>query len=126
MALSAAQLFLARDRVKDVLETYLESSIALERANNIVQALAFEDDDPVDVAGEMLKNQKIDNINAVILRVAEAWRQVNTELQSEATPQETAGSDPDVKKSNTRRRYSEVREIDITTTKSRNKRARSI
>jgi hypothetical protein len=50
MALSANQLFLARDRVRNVLEAHLESQLALERANNIAQALVFEVEDPVEVA----------------------------------------------------------------------------
>lgn len=44
-----------RERVKDALTPHLGAQTALERANNIVQALAFDDLEPQRVAFEMLR-----------------------------------------------------------------------
>ena len=44
-----------RERVRGVLEPHLGPQHALERANNIVQALAFDDLEPQRVAFEMLR-----------------------------------------------------------------------
>jgi hypothetical protein len=50
-----AVLIQGRERVRDVLEPHLGASCALERANNIAQALVFEDVEPRGVALEMLR-----------------------------------------------------------------------
>ncbi|MDB4975167.1 MAG: hypothetical protein JWN48_3508 [Myxococcaceae bacterium] len=52
---SPAVLMLGRERVRDVLEPHLGATCALERANNIAQALAIEDAQPDAVAFEMLR-----------------------------------------------------------------------
>jgi hypothetical protein len=50
-----AVLIQGRERVRDVLEPHLGAACALERANNIAQALVFEDVEPRTVALEMLR-----------------------------------------------------------------------
>jgi hypothetical protein len=111
MALSANQLFLARDRVRNVLEAHLESQLALERANNIAQALVFEVEDPVEVALAMLRNEPIDNIDDVVQQVAEAWREKHTRERLKSCVQETLHAETDTDTPNTSRRYSEIREV---------------
>jgi len=108
MTLSANQLFLARDRVRSVLEAHLESQLALERANNIAQALVFEVEDPVDVALAMLRNQPIENIDDVVQQVAEAWREKHTREHLNSCLQERLS---DTRISNPSRRYSEIRDL---------------
>ncbi len=53
--LTYAVLIQGRERVRSVLEPHLGASCALERANNIAQALVFEDVEPRTVALEMLR-----------------------------------------------------------------------
>jgi hypothetical protein len=53
--LSYAVLVRGRERVRDALEPHLGPQHALERANNIVQALALDDIEPQRVAFEMLR-----------------------------------------------------------------------
>jgi hypothetical protein len=50
-----AVLIRGRERVREVLEPHLGACCALERANNIAQALVFEDVEPRTVALEMLR-----------------------------------------------------------------------
>jgi len=71
------QLRSARDEIKTVLEPYIGQERALERANNIAQALMFPDDeDPVTVAFDMLLHMPIKDIWSVASQVAEAWQTV--------------------------------------------------
>jgi hypothetical protein len=51
-----ASLIRARERVRRVLEPHLGADHALERANNITQALVFDDAEPAFVAREMLRH----------------------------------------------------------------------
>ncbi len=51
-----AALIQARERVRRVLEPHLGPDHALERANNITQALVFDDAEPAGVAREMLRH----------------------------------------------------------------------
>jgi len=51
-----AALIAARERVRQVLEPHLGPTHALERANNITQALVFDDTEPAYVALEMLRH----------------------------------------------------------------------
>ncbi len=48
-------LIRGRERVREVLEPHLGAACALERANNIAQALVFDDVEPRVVALEMLR-----------------------------------------------------------------------
>ncbi|MBN1655602.1 MAG: hypothetical protein JXA30_17680 [Deltaproteobacteria bacterium] len=111
MTLSANQLFLARDRVKTVLEAHLEKQLALERANNIAQVLVFEVDDPADVALAMLRNQHIDNINDVVSQVAEAWYEKKTGGWIKARIPESMRADSTIEAAHPSRRKSEIREL---------------
>jgi hypothetical protein len=52
---SYAYLIQGRERVRSVLEPHLGPAHALERANNIAQALIFADTEPRNVAFEMLR-----------------------------------------------------------------------
>lgn len=111
MALSTNQLFLARDRVRNVLEAHLESQLALERANNIAQVLVFEVEDPVAVALAMLRNEPIDNIDDVVQQVAEAWQQKHTRERAESCVHERYCVDTGANRLNTSRHYSEIRQV---------------
>jgi hypothetical protein len=51
-----AELIHGRERVRSVLEPHLGPTHALERANNIVQALVYEDTETHPVALEMLRH----------------------------------------------------------------------
>ncbi len=55
-----AALIRARERVRRVLEPHLGPAHALERANNITQALVFDDEEPAYVAREMLRHMPSD------------------------------------------------------------------
>jgi hypothetical protein len=65
---------IGRDRITEVLEPHLGPSHALERANNIAQALVFADDDPTYIALEMLRKSGLNNTPEVAAKVGEAWR----------------------------------------------------
>jgi hypothetical protein len=60
--------------MSDVLNRYLEPSSALERANNIAQALVLGAEDPALIAMEMLDDMGIGNVNSVAAEVKKAWR----------------------------------------------------
>lgn len=64
-----------RDRVSEVLEPLLGEAAALERANNIVQALVFGARDPAKVASDMLRHAGLKDTPAVAARVDRAWRE---------------------------------------------------
>ncbi|MBN1654773.1 MAG: hypothetical protein JXA30_13460 [Deltaproteobacteria bacterium] len=64
---------IGRDRITEVLEPHLGPSNALERANNIAQALAFTDDDPAHVALEMLGKTGLANTREVAAKVGQVW-----------------------------------------------------
>jgi hypothetical protein len=76
---SRAVLMRGRERVRDVLEPHLGHEHALERANNIAQALALEDAEPQAVAFEMLRQLPGDVRRALASAVERAWL---TELES--------------------------------------------
>ena len=59
--------------MNDVLARYLEPSHAMERANNIAQALVFGAEDPAHIAYEMLNNLGLSNTLAVAAEVGRAW-----------------------------------------------------
>jgi len=68
-----AVLMRGRERVRDVLEPHLGHEQALERANNIAQALALEDAEPWVVAFEMLRQLPGDVRRALAHAVERAW-----------------------------------------------------
>ena len=70
---SLAILMRGRERVRDVLEPHLGSERALERANNIAQALALEDAEPEEVAFEMLRNLPGETRRSLAFAVRRAW-----------------------------------------------------
>jgi len=73
---SRAVLMRGRERVRDVLEPHLGHEHALERANNIAQALALEDAEPAAVAFEMLRQLPADIRQRVADAVRRAWLSV--------------------------------------------------
>jgi hypothetical protein len=68
-----AVLMRGRERVRDVLEPHLGHEHALERANNIAQALALEDAEPEAVAFEMLRQLPSDERSRLAHAVRRAW-----------------------------------------------------
>ncbi|MDB4989632.1 MAG: hypothetical protein JWN04_4810 [Myxococcaceae bacterium] len=70
---SHAVLLLGRERVRDVLAPHLGDSRALERANNIAQALALEDAQPDAVAFEMLRQVPADARRRLAAEVRRQW-----------------------------------------------------
>lgn len=59
--------------MSDVLNRYLEPSSALERANNIAQALVLGAKDPTYIALQMLDDLGIQNMDSVAAEVKKAW-----------------------------------------------------
>lgn len=70
---SYAVLIQGRERVRSVLEPHLGPVHALERANNIAQALVFADTEPRGVAFEMLRTLPSDMRTALADAVKQAW-----------------------------------------------------
>jgi hypothetical protein len=66
-------LMRGRERVRDVLEPHLGETHALERANNIAQALALEEEQPDNVAFEMLRELPVDLRRRIAAAVRRAW-----------------------------------------------------
>jgi hypothetical protein len=71
--LSYAVLVRGRERVRDALEPHLGAQHALERANNIVQALALDDVEPQRVAFEMLRHVPETDRQRLATLVTRAW-----------------------------------------------------
>lgn len=71
--LSYAALVRGRERVRDALEPHLGAQHALERANNIVQALALDDVEPQRVALEMLRHVPDGERQRLANLVTRAW-----------------------------------------------------
>jgi hypothetical protein len=72
---SYAWLIQGRERVRTVLEPHLGPVHALERANNIAQALVFADTEPRCVAFEMLRQVPSEMRAALAEAVTRAWSQ---------------------------------------------------
>jgi hypothetical protein len=70
---SYAGLIRGRERVRGVLEPHLGASCALERANNIAQALVFVDVEPHGVALEMLRQLPRELRMSLADQVTAAW-----------------------------------------------------
>lgn len=68
-----AVLIRGRECVRSVLEPHLGASSALERANNIAQALIFVDVEPRQVALEMLRQVPMDLRLSLADLVTRAW-----------------------------------------------------
>jgi hypothetical protein len=64
---------IGRDRITQVLEPHLGATHALERANNIAQALVLTDDDPAHIALEMLGKTGLRNTSEVAAEVGQVW-----------------------------------------------------
>ncbi len=77
-----ASLIRARERVRRVLEPHLGPDSALERANNITQALVFDDAEPAYVACEMLRHMPIDLRGALAEAVGRAFRAADDDTLS--------------------------------------------
>jgi hypothetical protein len=73
MSIGVERIMRGRDRVSSVLNQYLEPTRALERANNIAQALILCADDPSHIALEMLDDLGLQNKNAIAAEVGKAW-----------------------------------------------------
>ncbi len=69
-----AALLKARERVRRVLEPHLGVDHALERANNITQALVFDDTEPADVARQMLRQVAQEHRGRLAEAVGRAFR----------------------------------------------------
>jgi hypothetical protein len=68
-----AVLIRGRERVRSVLEPHLGPAHALERANNIAQALVFGDTEPRGVAFEMLRTLPSEVRSELAEAVDRAW-----------------------------------------------------
>jgi hypothetical protein len=69
-----ATLIHGRERVRSVLEPHLGPTGALERANNIVQALVYEDTETAPVALEMLRTLPRELRTKLAAQVENAFR----------------------------------------------------
>lgn len=67
------RIMIGRDRITRVLEPHLGPSSALERANNIAQALVLGSEDPVNIALEMLEKLELSNTPRLAAEVSQAW-----------------------------------------------------
>ena len=70
---SQSDIGFARDTIHAVLSPHLGSNLALERANNIAQALIMGSDNVRRVTSEMLRNTGVKDIETLVLQVAHAW-----------------------------------------------------
>ena len=61
------------DRITEVLTPHLGPDNALERANNIAQALVLGAGSPTDVALDMLRHTAVGNKLKVAVEVGSAW-----------------------------------------------------
>jgi len=73
---SRSVLLSGRERVRDVLEPHLGADRALERANNIAQALAVPEAQPDAVAFEMLRHLPGEARKKLAAAVRVAWLDV--------------------------------------------------
>ena len=62
-----------RDMITEVLRPHLGPDTALERANNIAQALVLGAGSPTDVALDMLRHTHVDNKLKIAVEVGRAW-----------------------------------------------------
>jgi len=62
-----------RDLIIEVLRPHLGPDTALERANNIAQALVLGAGSPTDVALDMLRHTHVDDKLKIAVEVGRAW-----------------------------------------------------
>jgi hypothetical protein len=73
MAVRTVSILAGRDRISEVLSRFLEDELALERANNIAQALLFSTEEPEEIALQMLRGTGLTNLQQVARAVSQAW-----------------------------------------------------
>ncbi len=73
MAVRRLSILAGRDRMSSVLSRFLSRELALERANNIAQALVFCPEDPERMALRMLRSTELANVENIAKEVADAW-----------------------------------------------------
>ena len=78
MYISFDKVLIGRDRITEVLNMHIAPNDALERANNIAQALLHGTQDPMRVALQMLEHSDIADRFDVAIQVGEAWASVST------------------------------------------------
>ena len=73
MSIESARILRGRDRMTDVLTPYLGPADALERANNIAQALVLGAGEPAEIAREMLDDVRLGDAPLTAAEVGKAW-----------------------------------------------------
>lgn len=73
MVVRSVSILLGRDRMCAVLEPFLGSELARERANNIAQVLALSEHDPERVALGMLRGTGLGDVSQIAAQVSRAW-----------------------------------------------------
>ena len=73
MNIASARILRGRDRMTDVLTQYLGPVDALERANNIAQALVLGAGEPAEIAREMLDDVRLGDAPLTAAEVGKAW-----------------------------------------------------
>jgi hypothetical protein len=73
MVVRSVSILLGRDRMCAVLEPFLGSELARERANNIAQVLALSEHDPEHVAIGMLRGTGLGDVARIAAEVSRAW-----------------------------------------------------
>ena len=73
MVVRSVSILLGRDRMCAVLEPFLGSELARERANNIAQVLALSEHDPEHVAIGMLRGTGLGDVARIATEVSRAW-----------------------------------------------------
>jgi len=64
---------IGRDLIIEVLKPHLGPDIAMERANNIAQALVLGAGNPTDVAFDMLRQTRVNDKLRIAVEVDRAW-----------------------------------------------------
>ena len=83
MAVRSVSILLGRDRMCAVLEPFLGTELARERANNIAQVLALAEHDPEHVALGMLRGTGLGDVAQIAAAVSRAWLSVVAALDVE-------------------------------------------
>lgn len=69
-----------RDSLEEVLLRYLDSQLALERANNIAQVLQYDDENKAEIVLDLLRNTKIKNVTKVTNDLIHAWNKATIDM----------------------------------------------
>ncbi len=80
VSIKQSDVRIARDQIQATLSPYLGSNLALERANNIAQALMMGSDDIRSIASEMLRNTGIEDIDTLASQVVRVWYLATTRI----------------------------------------------